>query len=90
MAKMFCGADYVGIQDIIHVVEYLWVAGNALYGENQPETKKWVYKWLLSILQGNAGRVIGGLKQTLTKQKKLSKSKKDAIEKVIRYFENHR
>ncbi len=61
VAKMFCGADYVGIQDIIHVVEYLWVAGNALYGENQPETKKWVYKWLLSILQGNAGRVIGGL-----------------------------
>jgi len=90
VAKIFCGADYAGILDIIHVVEYLWVAGNALYGENHPETEKWVYKKLLSILQGNVGRVIGGLKQTLTKRKKLSKSKKDAIEKVIRYFENHR
>ncbi len=89
-AKMFCGTDYVGIQDIIHVVEYLWVAGNALNGENNPETDKWVYKKLLSILQGNVGRVIGGLKQTLKKRKKLSKSKQDAIEKAIRYFGNHR
>ncbi|MDM8544283.1 hypothetical protein QUF90_24670 [Desulfococcaceae bacterium HSG9] len=61
MTEMFSGADYVGIRDIIHVVEYLWVAGNALYGENQPETEKQVYKWLLSILQGDVGRVIGGL-----------------------------
>ena len=90
VAEMFCGKYYVGILDIIHVVEYLWVAGNALYGEKDPETVKWVYKKLLSILQGNVGRVIEGLKQTLKKRIKLSKSKKDAIEKVIRYFENHR
>ena len=90
VAKMFCGTDYVGILDIIHVVEYLWIAGNAMHGENHPETKKQVYKKLLSILQGNVGRVIGSLKQTLTKRKKMSKSKRDAIEKVIRYFENHR
>ncbi len=89
VAETFSGTDYVGVPDIIHVVEYLWVAGNALYGEKDPETVKWVYKKLLSILQGNVGRVIGGLKQSLTKRK-LSKNKRDAIEKVIRYFENHR
>jgi len=50
---------------------------------------KWVYKQLLSILQGNVGRVIGGLKQTLEKRK-LSKNKRKSIEDVIRYFENHR
>ncbi|MCP4142486.1 MAG: ISKra4 family transposase, partial [Chloroflexi bacterium] len=61
VAKMFCGTYYVGILDIIHVVEYLWAAGNALYGENNPETDKQVYKKQLSILQGNVGRVIGGL-----------------------------
>ncbi len=53
------------------------------------KTLKQVYKKLLSILQGNVGRVVGGLKQSLTKRK-LSKNKRDAIEKVIRYFENHR
>ena len=88
-AKMFCGIDYAGVLDIIHVVEYLWIAGNALNGENNPKADKWVYKKLLSILQGNVGRVIGGLKQTL-KKRKLSKSKQNAIEKVIRYSENHR
>ena len=86
----FGGIDYVGVLDIIHVVEYLWIAGNALYGEQNPETQKWVYKKLLSILEGRVGRVIGGLKQTLKKRTKLSKSKREAIEKVIRYFENHR
>ena len=90
VAKTFCGTDYVGVLDIIHVLEYLWMAGNAIYGEKDPKTEKWVYKKLLSILQGKVGRVIGGLKQTLKKQKKLSKSKQEAIEKVIRYFENHR
>ncbi|MCP4156833.1 MAG: hypothetical protein GY757_54475 [bacterium] len=73
-AKTFCGTDYVGVLDIIHVLEYLWVAGNAIYGEKDPKTEKWVYKNLLSILQGKVGRVIGGLKQTLKKRKKLSKS----------------
>ena len=89
VAKTFSGTDYVGVLDIIHVVEYLWVAGNAIYGEKDPKTDKWVYKKLLSLLQGKVGRVIGGLKQTL-KKRKLSKSKQDAIKKVIRYFENHR
>ncbi|MDM8539734.1 ISKra4 family transposase [Desulfococcaceae bacterium HSG9] len=89
VAEMFSGTYYVGIPDIIHVVEYLWAAGNALYGENNPETDKQVYKKQLSILLGNVGRVIGGLKQTL-KKRKPSKSKRDAIKWVIRYSENHR
>ncbi len=38
VAETFSGTDYVGVPDIIHVVEYLWVAGNALYGEKDPET----------------------------------------------------
>lgn len=32
------GIEYVGILDIIHVVEYLWLAGNVLHGKD--ETKK--------------------------------------------------
>lgn len=88
IATVLAGINYVGILDIIHVVEYLWKAVNALYGENNPENQKWVYNHLLSILQGRVGWVIGGLKQILTKRK-LKKSQKKAIEEVIRYFENH-
>ena len=81
--------NFVGILDIIHVVEYLWVAANALYDEKAPERKKWVYEHLLSLLQGRVGRVIGGLKQTLRKRK-LKVSQRKALKDVIRYFENHR
>ena len=88
VAQVLFGTDYIGILDIIHVVEYLWKAGNALHGENTPETKKWVYEHLLSILQGNVGRVVGGLRQTLAKRK-LTRSKQKTIGGVIRYFENH-
>ena len=85
------GIKWVGILDIIHVVEYLWSVGNALNGEKTLESEKWVYSHLLSILQGRVGRVIGGLKQILTKRgDKLTKTQKKAIEDVITYFKNHR
>ena len=85
------GIKWVGVLDIIHVVEYLWKVGNSLYGEKTESCEKWVYDHLLAILQGRVGRVVGGLKQTLVKRKNcLKKSQKDAIKEVIKYFENHR
>jgi hypothetical protein len=89
VARILKGVDYVGILDIIHVVEYLWKASNALHGEKNPEGKRWVYDHLLSILQGRVGRVIGGLKQTMSKQK-LKKSQREAIKDALCYFDNHR
>ncbi len=83
--------DWVGILDIIHVVEYLWKVGNCLHGEKTKESEKWVYDHLLAILEGRVGRVIGGLKQILKKREEnLTKSQKTAIKEVITYFENHR
>jgi hypothetical protein len=82
--------EYVGILDIIHVVEYLWIAGNVLHGKD--ETKKinqWLYKHLLAILEGRVGRVIGALKQVRAKRR-LKKSQLKSVNDVIRYFENHR
>jgi len=81
--------EYVGILDIIHVIEYLYLAGNTLYGEKNAKTKKWVYDRLVAILQGRVGAVIGGLKQSISKRK-LTKRKIDSLKTVIRYFENHR
>jgi len=82
---------WTGILDIIHVVEYLWKVGNSLYGEKTPESEKWVYKHLLSLLHGKVGYVIGGLKQTLKKrEEKLKDSQIKALKVTIRYFENHR
>ena len=69
IGKCLKGNPFVGILDIIHVIEYLWSVANALLREKNPDWKKWVYNHLLSILEGNIGRVIGGFKQIRTKRK---------------------
>jgi len=89
LIKLLKGVNVTFVLDIIHVLEYLWLAGNALYGEKSPEGQKWIYNRLLCILRGNVGRVIGGLKQILKKQK-LKSSQIKALEDTIRYFENHK
>lgn len=77
------------ILDIIHVSEYVWDAGTALYGEKDPQRVAWVRDKLLSLLHSEVGRVIGGLKQTLTKTE-LRPAQQMALQKAITYFENHR
>ena len=89
LTSLLAGVNWVGILDIIHVAEYLWKVGNALHGEKTPEGRKWVYDHLLAILQGRVGRVIGGLKQILSKRK-LRASQRKALREAISYFENHR
>ena len=89
LTSLLKGMNWVGILDIIHVTEYLWRVGNALYGENTDQGKKWVYDHLITIVQGRVGRVIGGLKQLLRKRK-LKKSHRKALQDAIMYFENHR
>lgn len=90
LTTVLAGVKWVGILDIIHVVEYLWKVANSLYGENTREGKKWVYDHLMAILQGRVGRVIGGMKQVLNKRGKLKIAQKKALKDAIKYFENHR
>jgi hypothetical protein len=76
--------------DIIHVTEYLWEFGSALFGEKNSKRPVWVKKQLLSILNSKSGYVAGAMKQILTKNKKLSISKRERMKRVIKYFENHK
>jgi hypothetical protein len=77
------------VLDIMHAMEYLWDAGTALHGEKGKGRNLWVREHALAILEGRVGRVIGGLKQVLTKQE-LGSSQQKVLKKVITYFENHR
>lgn len=81
--------DYVVILDIIHVITYLYNAAHVFHQENSREAKQYVHKQLVKILQGNVGRVIGSMRQSLTKQD-LSNNKSKALKKVIVYLDNHR
>ena len=90
LKRRLAGIEFVGILDIIHVIEYLWGVANALYGEKSEKGQIWVHDHLLSILKGRIGRVIGGLKQISTKQPKLKAQGRKALKDAITYFENHR
>jgi hypothetical protein len=78
------------VLDIIHVTEYLWKAAHALHGEGSPKAKAMVLAHLERILEGSVGRVIGGLRQRLAAQRTLSARRREAIERAISYFVNHR
>jgi len=81
--------NYTIVLDIIHVIEYLYIAAHAFYTESSPKAKEFVYKQLIKILKGDTGRVIGGIKQSSVK-KKIKGSKLEAINKVIKYLSNHK
>lgn len=76
------------ILDVIHVAEYVWEVATALHGEKGIARVNWVRTKLVDILDGKVRRVIGGLKQIMTKNK-LTQAQKKAIRKTITYFENH-
>ncbi len=82
--RQACLAERINavVLDIMHVIEYVWEAGTALHGEKGAGRNPWVRRHALAILEG---RVIGGLKQILTKQE-LRASQVKALDKVITYF----
>ena len=49
---------YTLVLDIIHAVEYLWDAANAILGERHPERTAWVRGHLLALLRGQTDEVI--------------------------------
>jgi hypothetical protein len=77
------------VQDIMHVVGYLWAAANALFGEQSKAGQHWVQQKLTAILRGRVGYVIGGLRHILMKQR-LRQSVRQTLAKVITFLHNHR
>lgn len=79
----------IGILDLYHVLERLWDAAYCFYAEGSEAAQAFVTKRLQRMLQGEVGRVIGGLKQMQTKQS-LTGAKRKQLKTVITYLENNR
>jgi hypothetical protein len=77
------------VLDIFHVLEHLGKAALCFYDEGTPQAREFVTERLRMLLLGKAGRMIGGLKQMLSKHK-LSGAKKYCLEQVIGYLERNR
>ncbi|MGO9570656.1 MAG: ISKra4 family transposase [Desulfomonilaceae bacterium] len=77
------------VLDIFHVLEHLGKAALCFHDEGSAQARQFVTERLRMLLNGRAGRVIGGLKQMLTKQD-LSGTKRRCLEQVIGYLERNR
>jgi hypothetical protein len=76
---------YTLVLDIIHAVEYLWDAANAILGERHPERTAWVRGHLLALLRGQTDQVVTAL-SAAADEPSLSATQRTAIAATIRYY----
>ena len=88
--EMLAGVfGFVLILDIMHVLGYLWTASYAFHKEGSAEAARWVMHRLELLLEGKAGYVIGGLRQSITKHE-LTGRKRAMVHKAIGYMAKNR
>jgi hypothetical protein len=87
--KYLDGLGFTFILDLFHALEHLWEAAFVFHPQGSPEAHRFVRDRLRMLLKGKVGRLIGGLRQMLTKHK-LSKNRQHTLAKVIAYYSNHR
>lgn len=76
---------YTLVLDIIHAVEYLWDAANALLGERHPERTTWVRGHLLALLRGQTDQLVTSLTAAADEPTR-SATQRTAIAATIRYY----
>jgi hypothetical protein len=81
--------EAVGILDVFHVLEKLWLAAHCFHAEGSKAAAGFVTERLRMLLEGNLGGLIGGLRQMRTKQG-LTGSKAKTLGSVIGYLDNNR
>ena len=73
------------ILDLIHVLEKLWKAAYVFHPEGSLAADLWVMDRALRILFGEAGQVVKGIRQSITKRS-ISGAKRKTLESVARYL----
>jgi hypothetical protein len=84
------GVEVTIILDIVHVLEYLWLAGRALFGGSTSETESWVGDRLLSLLTGRSGGYVASTIRdwAATRSEQLDAAGRKAIKRACRYLAN--
>ena len=79
----------VGILDLFHVLERLWLAAYCFHPERSTAAAEFVSHNLRMLLQGKVGYVIGGLRR-LRDRHALTGSQRRTLNAVITYYDNNR
>jgi hypothetical protein len=76
----------IGILDLFHVLEYLWLAAHCLHREGSAEAQGFVSQRLRALLEGKVTTVIAGLRSLAGHQS----GKRRTLGRVANYFEHNR
>lgn len=76
------------VLDIIHAVEYLWAAANALLGERHPDRIAWIRDHLLALLRGQVDAVVTALTDAAA-EPTLATTKRDTVAATIGYYQRN-
>jgi hypothetical protein len=77
--------EFTLVLDVIHAVEYLWKAANALLGEGHQGRTAWVSRHLEALLSGAVTEVIAALENDLA-SRRLCASRREAVETTMGYY----
>ncbi len=81
--------NFTLVLDIIHVVEHLWTAGTALYGETDSHREGWVRTQTLDILSSHTQQVIKRLEEKADALSSTSHAAQ-ALRRVAGYLQRNR
>lgn len=79
----------VGILDIFHVLERLWLVAHCLHPEKSRAAEDYVSHHLRMLLEGKVGYVIGNF-QRLLNTGQVRGSQRKTVQATITYYENNR
>jgi hypothetical protein len=77
------------IRDWWHVVEYLWKAAHALYGEETPEAQEQVDRWQLRLKEGKVGVIRRHLRWLKARRGLPDAQRAEAYRKTEGYLAQH-
>jgi len=77
------------VQDVIHVIEYLWQAAHALHPQDPEKREQWVKERTFELLNGNAQNVASGLRRAATREG-LDLKKREPVDKAANYIQNNK
>jgi hypothetical protein len=76
------------VLDLIHALEYLWKAANALLGETHAQRTSWVAERTLQLLSGQAAAVISELEQ-IAQAPTCRAGQRRVVEQVAAYLQRN-
>jgi hypothetical protein len=93
LAAVKAEARRVGVKltilvDVVHVLEYVWTAARAIFGESTPEAEGWVGDRMLALLTGRSGGQVAQTIRWWASQRELDESAHKMVKKACGYLAN--